>query len=89
MPPEGVQTRDAAARRLTDSPARLGSALAHRYRLGRELGQWGMATVYLAEDLRHGRKVAIKVLHGLTAVRGCHPPEREAKVGDPEKHGPE
>lgn len=38
------------------------AALGDRYRVERELGQGGMATVYLAEDLRHGRKVAIKVL---------------------------
>lgn len=38
---------------------RLTSALADRYRLDRELGAGGMATVYLAEDLRHGRKVAV------------------------------
>ena len=50
---------------------RLASALADRYRLERELGQGGMATVYLAEDLKHGRKVAIKVLHPeLSAVIG-------------------
>ena len=42
---------------------RLTSALADRYRVERELGQGGMATVYLAEDLKHHRKVAIKVLH--------------------------
>ena len=41
---------------------RLGAALAERYRIERELGQGGMATVYLAEDLKHRRKVAIKVL---------------------------
>ncbi len=41
---------------------RLRASLAERYRLERELGQGGMATVYLAEDLKHGRKVAIKVL---------------------------
>jgi serine/threonine-protein kinase len=46
--------------RLTD--AGLATALADRYRLERELGAGGMATVYLAEDLKHGRKVAIKVL---------------------------
>jgi tRNA A-37 threonylcarbamoyl transferase component Bud32 len=41
---------------------RLKASLADRYRIERELGQGGMATVYLAEDLRHSRKVAIKVL---------------------------
>ena len=35
--------------------------LADRYRIERELGQGGMATVYLARDLRHERQVAIKV----------------------------
>jgi serine/threonine protein kinase/tetratricopeptide (TPR) repeat protein len=43
--------------------ARLTTALADRYRIERELGAGGMATVYLAEDLKHHRKVAIKVLH--------------------------
>jgi tetratricopeptide (TPR) repeat protein/tRNA A-37 threonylcarbamoyl transferase component Bud32 len=38
-------------------------ALANRYRIDRELGRGGMATVFLAEDLRHGRPVAIKLLH--------------------------
>jgi eukaryotic-like serine/threonine-protein kinase len=42
---------------------RLTAALADRYRLDRELGQGGMATVYLAHDLKHDRDVAIKVLH--------------------------
>jgi serine/threonine-protein kinase len=37
---------------------RLGSAFADRYRIERELGQGGMATVYLAHDLRHHRKGA-------------------------------
>src|SRR5687768_4408054 len=41
---------------------RLSVALADRYRIERELGQGGMATVYLAEDLRHQRQVAIKVM---------------------------
>jgi len=44
------------------SSERLAAALADRYRLERELGQGGMATVYLAEDLKHQRKVAVKVL---------------------------
>ncbi len=42
---------------------RLAAALADRYRLDRELGQGGMATVYLAHDRKHDRDVAIKVLH--------------------------
>jgi eukaryotic-like serine/threonine-protein kinase len=42
---------------------RLGTALAGRYAIVRELGRGGMATVYLADDLKHRRKVAIKVLH--------------------------
>jgi len=42
---------------------RLNTALADRYRIEREIGSGGMATVYLAEDLKHRRKVAIKVLN--------------------------
>src|SRR5690348_11671854 len=41
----------------------LSTALAGRYRIGRELGVGGMATVYLAHDIKHERDVAIKVLH--------------------------
>jgi serine/threonine-protein kinase len=44
------------------TPDRLTAALSDRYRIERELGQGGMATVYLAHDLKHDRKVAIKVL---------------------------
>jgi serine/threonine-protein kinase len=51
---------------------RLAAALADRYRLERELGQGGMATVYLAQDLKHDRQVAIKVLRPeLAAVIGA------------------
>ena len=44
-------------------PAGLREGLADRYTLERELGRGGMATVYLAQDLRHDRPVALKVLH--------------------------
>ncbi len=47
---------------MVDGWQRLRDALADRYRVERELGRGGMATVYLAEDLRHHRQVAIKVL---------------------------
>ena len=43
--------------------ARLTTALSDRYRIERELGAGGMATVYLAHDIKHERDVAIKVLH--------------------------
>jgi serine/threonine-protein kinase len=55
-----------------DTIERLKAALADRYRIERELGAGGMATVYLAEDLKHDRKVAIKVLKPeLAAVLGA------------------
>jgi serine/threonine-protein kinase len=41
---------------------RLKAALSDRYAIEREIGSGGMATVYLAEDLKHHRKVAVKVL---------------------------
>jgi tRNA A-37 threonylcarbamoyl transferase component Bud32/dipeptidyl aminopeptidase/acylaminoacyl peptidase len=51
---------------------RLSAALADRYRIERELGHGGMATVYLAEDLKHKRRVAVKVLKPeLAAVLGA------------------
>ena len=54
------------------SQERLAIALADRYRIERELGQGGMATVYLAFDLKHDRKVALKVLKPeLAAVIGA------------------
>ncbi len=45
---------------MTDTLDRLKAALADRYAIERELGAGGMATVYLAEDLKHKRKVTVK-----------------------------
>src|SRR6478672_2184749 len=53
---------------MTDVQSHLTIALADRYRVQRELGEGGMATVYLAQDLKHDRRVAIKVLKPELAV---------------------
>ena len=47
---------------MTEAVGRLKAALADRYTLERERGRSGMATVYLARDLKHDRPVALKVL---------------------------
>ena len=57
---------------MTTTRSGLAAALADRYRIERELGQGGMATVYLAQDLKHDRLVAVKVLKPeLAAVLGA------------------
>ena len=48
---------------MSDVLARLTAALPDHYRIERELGTGGMAAVYLANDIKHDRDVAIKVLH--------------------------
>ncbi len=57
---------------MTDTFERLKAALADRYAIERELGAGGMATVYLAEDLKHERKVAVKVLKPATLYGYLH-----------------
>ena len=59
---------------MSDRLEDLKAALAGRYEIERELGHGGMATVYLADDVRHQRKVAVKVL------RPTWPP-RSAGIG--------
>ena len=57
---------------MTNPVTRLNAALEGRYTIERELGEGGMATVYLAEDIKHNRKVALKVLKPeLAAVVGA------------------
>ena len=66
---------------MTEQLARLSAALADRYRIERPLGAGGMATVYLAEDLKHHRHVAVKVLRpDLAATLGPDRFLREIEV---------
>jgi TolB-like protein/Flp pilus assembly protein TadD len=65
---------------VPDLRAVLDSALAGRYTIERELGRGGMATVFLARDLRHDRPVALKVLHAqLAAMLGPERFQREIR----------
>ncbi len=66
---------------MPEITARLSTALADRYKIERRLGEGGMATVYLAEDLKHERKVAVKVLRPeLAAVLGAERFVKEIKT---------
>jgi eukaryotic-like serine/threonine-protein kinase len=64
-------------------------ALAGRYAIERELGQGGMATIYLAEDLRHHRRVAVKVLRPeLAAALGPERFQQEIETAAPLRGNP-
>jgi serine/threonine-protein kinase len=79
----GTPTRNT----VTDIPPRLAEALCDRYRLERELGRGGMGAVYLAEDLKHRRKVAVKVLRpDLAASLGTDRFLREVEVAAQLQH---
>ncbi len=66
---------------MPSSLENLRAALAGRYEIDRELGHGGMATVYLADDVRHQRKVAVKVLRpDLAAALGGERFLREIRI---------
>ena len=66
---------------MADDLNRLTAALADRYTIERELGAGGMATVFLAEDVKHRRKVAVKVLRPeLSVVLGTERFQREIEI---------
>jgi len=72
---------------VSDQLDRLRAALADRYTVEREIGSGGMATVYLARDLRHDRQVAIKVLRpDLAATLGPERFHREVKIAAQLQH---
>jgi hypothetical protein len=72
---------------MTDASESLRAALADRYPIERELGRGGMATVYLARDPRHGRRVALKVLHPtLAAGLGTERFLREVRIAAALQH---
>ncbi len=66
---------------MTEIQVRLQAVLGDQYRVDREVGRGGMATVFLAHDLKHGRKVAVKVLHpGLEVIGGAERFRREIEI---------
>jgi len=72
---------------VTDRIAKINASLAGEYVLERELGVGGMATVYLAEDVRHRRKVAMKVLRDdLSASVGAARFQREIEIAAQLQH---
>jgi serine/threonine-protein kinase len=72
---------------MPDTLERLRESLAGKYRVDRELGHGGMATVYLALDEQHDREVALKVLHpDLAATLGSERFQREVKLAAKLQH---
>jgi tRNA A-37 threonylcarbamoyl transferase component Bud32/tetratricopeptide (TPR) repeat protein/TolB-like protein len=72
---------------MTDPIERVRAALADRYSIEREIGQGGMATVYLAHDVRHDRDVAVKVLRSeLASALGPERFLREIKIAAKLQH---
>ena len=79
---------------MSDNLDRLKSALADRYAIQEKLGEGGMATVYLAEDLKHHRKVAVTRWHRRCSMRTsttshstvasvpCHPVIRPGRISE-------
>ncbi len=66
---------------MSDAVSRLNAALEGRYSIERELGEGGMAIVYLADDLKHNRNVALKVLKSeLTALDGSSVTRTNSRV---------
>jgi serine/threonine protein kinase len=66
---------------VTESIQKLQAALGDRYEVERELGSGGMATVYLARDLKHNRSVAVKVMRAeTTAAMGSERFLREIQI---------
>src|ERR1700735_2174736 len=61
--PDGVESESIPVLHTMTTHDALTAALADRYRVEREIGAGGMATVFLAHDLKHDRRVALKVLH--------------------------
>ena len=72
---------------MTDTIDRLKAALADRYAIQEEIGAGGMATVYLAHDVKHDRRVAVKVLRPeLAAALGPERFLREIKMAASLQH---
>lgn len=66
---------------MTAMPDRLATALSHSYRIQRELGAGGMATVYLAQDFTHRHKIVLQALQPESAHRAVR-----ASVGSTPEH---